>query len=237
MMFDWDWIRAEREFRIGISCNPNSSDAHSYYSQFLCAVGRPDEGVSEAQVAQRLDPLGLWTNFTLAWVLFRARRHDHSIRRLRELLELYPHFAFAHLFVAENHLQRAAYAEATDACRSALDILPEDQLLLGLTACVAGQSGEHDLAHRLQRRLEVLARSRYVCPGHLAAAYLGLGDRDGAFDQWQAMCRDRSALASLVATDPLYDCVRDDPRFGDMLLQMNLPSVVQDIPGRVESAR
>jgi len=236
-MFDWDWKRAEREFRIGISCNSNSSDAHTYYAQFLCAVGRPEEGVAAASVAQQLDPLGLWTNFTLAWALFRARRHDDSIRRLQELLELYPHFAFAHLFVAENQLQRGAYAEATNACRNALDILPEDQLLLGLTACVAGLSGERDLAHRLRHRLEVLARSRDVCPGHLAAAHLGLGDRDGAFDRWQAMCRDRWALAPLVPTDPLYDCVRDDPRFDDMLRRMNLANSVQDIPRRAESAR
>ena len=228
MMFDWDWPRAEREFRIGISCNPNGTDPHTYFAQFLCAIGRADEGVAEAQVAQQLDPLGLWTNFVLAWALFRARRHDESIRRLQELLELYPHFAFAHLFVAENHLQRGAYAEATDACRSALDILPEDQLLLGLTACVVGLSGERELARQLQRRLEVLARSRYVCPGHLAAAYVGLDDRDRAFDRWLAMCRARSALAPLVATDPLYDCVRDDPRFAEMLRRMNLPNSVPE---------
>ena len=226
MMFDWDWKRAEREFRIGISCNPDATDPHTYFAQFLCAVGRHDEGVAEAEVAQQLDPLGLWTNFVRAWALFRARRHDESIRRLRELLELYPHFALAHLFVAENHLQRGAYADATGACRSALDILPEDQLLLGLTACVVGLSGERELARQLQRRLEVLARSRYVCPGHLAAAHVGLNERDRAFDRWQAMCRDRSALASLVVTDPLYDCVRDDPRFDDMLRRMNLRNSV-----------
>lgn len=226
MMFDWDWKRAEREFRIGIRCNPNATDPHTYFAQFLCAVGSPDEGVAEATVAQQLDPLGLWTNFVLAWALFRARRHDESIRRLRELLELYPHFAFAHLFVAENHLQRGAYAEATGACRRALDILPEDQLLLGLTACVAGLSGERELARELQHRLEALARSRYVCPGHLAAAHVGLNERDRAFDRWQAMCRDRSALASLVVTDPLYDCVRDDPRFDNLLRRMNLRNSV-----------
>ena len=229
MMFDWDWNRAEREFRIGIRCNPNGTDAHTYFAQFLCAIGRPDEGVTAATVAQQLDPLGLWTNFVFAWALFRARRHDESIQRLRELLELYPHFAFAHLFVAENHLQRGAYSEAVDACRCALDILPEDQLLLGLTACVVGLSGELELARRLQRRLEVLARSRYVCPGHLAAAHVGLNDRDRAFERWQTMCRDRAALASLVATDPLYDCVRDDPRFGDMLRRMNLRHSVPEI--------
>jgi DNA-binding SARP family transcriptional activator/Tfp pilus assembly protein PilF len=222
MVFDWDWSTAEREFRIAISLNPNSSDAHAYYAQFLCAVGRPDDGVAEAEAAQHLDPLGLWANFTLGWALFRARRHDESIERLRALLELYPHFAFAHLFIAENHLSSAAYAEATDACRTALEILPEDQLLLGLTACVMGLSGEQDAARILQRKLETLAHSRYVCPGHLAAAHLGLAERDRAFECWEVMYRNRSALAWAVPTDPLYDSVRDDVRFGELCDRMRI---------------
>ena len=105
-----------------------------------------------------------------------------------------------------------------------------DALRLMLGECetwaVVGLSGERELARQLQRRLEVLARSRYVCPGHLAAAHVGLNERDRAFDRWQAMCRDRSALASLVVTDPLYDCVRDDPRFDDMVRRMNLRNSV-----------
>lgn len=184
MLFDWDWDRAEREFRTGISLDPHSSDAHAYFAQFLCAVGRPDEALPLADAAHRLDPLGLWSNFVLGWALFRARRHDESIRRLRDVLELYPHFAFAHLFVAENLLARGAHPEAVEACKTALGILPEDQLLLGLTACVSGLSGERELARRLLERLEAIARSRYVCPGHLAAAHVGVGERERAFEYW-----------------------------------------------------
>ena len=223
MIFDWNWSRAEREFRIGISLDPNSSDAHAYFAQFLCAVARPDEGVAEAEAAQRLDPLGPWANFTLGWTLFRARRHAESVERLRTLLELYPHFAYAHLFLAENHVSAGAYAEAVEACRAALEILPDEQLLLGLTACVLGLSGAEDLARPLRRRLEALMHSREVCPGHLAAAHLGLADRDRAFECWEAMCRNRSALACLVPADPLYDCVRTDPRFGELFDRMRIP--------------
>jgi hypothetical protein len=119
-------------------------------------------------------------------------------------------------------LSSAAYAEATDACRTALEILPEDQLLLGLTACVMGLSGEQDAARILQGTLETLARSRYVCPGHLAAAHLGLAERDRAFECWEVMYRNRSALAWAVPTDPLYDSVRDDVRFGELCDRMRI---------------
>lgn len=222
MVFDWNWSTAEREFRTGIALNPNSSDAHAYYAQFLCAIGRPENGVAEAEAAQHLDPLGLWANFTLGWSLFRARRHEQSIERLRALLELHPHFAYGHLFLAENHLSRAAYAEASAACRTALGILPEDQLLLGLTACVLGLSGERDAARLLRGKLQTLARSCYVCAGHLAASHLGAGEPDRAFESWAAMCCNRSALACLVPNDPLYDSVRDDSRFRELFDRLGL---------------
>ena len=216
MLFDWDWNTAERELRTAIRLNPNSSDAHAYCAQLLCASGRAEEGIALAEAARDRDPLGLWANFVLGWALFRARRHEQSVDRLRGLLELYPHFAYAHLFLAENHLSRAAYAEAAEACRTALELLPEDQLLLGLTACVMGLSGEPEAARMLAGRLAALARSRYVCPGHRAAAHLGLGERSRAFECWTAMCGRRSALACLVPADPLYDCVRDDVRFDEV---------------------
>jgi DNA-binding SARP family transcriptional activator/Tfp pilus assembly protein PilF len=222
MLFDWDWSTAEREFRTGIALDPNSSDAHAYYAQFLCAIGRPEHGVAEAEAAQHLDPLGLWANFTLGWALFRARRYEQSIARLRAVLELYPHFAYSHLFLAESHLSRSAYAEASAACRTALAILPEDQLLLGLTACVIGLSGELDAARALRGKLEILARSRYVCAGHLAAAHLGAGEPDRAFECWAAMCRNHSALACLIPNDPLYDSVRGDPRFGELFDRLGM---------------
>lgn len=215
MLFDWDWNTAERELRTAIRLNPHSSDAHAYCAQLLCAAGRAEDGIALAEAARDRDPLGLWANFMLGWALFRARRHEQSIDRLGGLLELYPHFAYAHLFLAENHLSKAAYAEAADACRTALELLPEDQLLLGLTACVMGLSGDPEAARMLAGRLATLARSRYVCPGHHAAAHLGVGNRSRAFECWAAMCRHRSALACLVPTDPLYDCVRDDVRFDE----------------------
>jgi serine/threonine-protein kinase len=224
-MFDWNWDASEREFRIALELNPNNVDAHAYCAVLLSAMSRHEEAVTRADHAQQLDPLGPWANFILGWTLYRARRYRESVERLQALVELSPHFALGHLFLAENHLQDGARADAVAACRTAIAARPEDQFLLGIGACVLGLAGEPEQARGLVGALGCLAERSYVSPGYLAAAYAGLGDRDAAFAQWDAMCRDRSSIAFLVPGDPLYDCVRADRRFGGLARRLNLACI------------
>src|SRR5262249_23982819 len=53
---DWEWSQAEEELRRAIALAPNRADAHDDYSTFLFAIGRRDEGMKEAEIAQELDP-------------------------------------------------------------------------------------------------------------------------------------------------------------------------------------
>ena len=54
---DWDWSKAEREFKRAIELNPNSALSHVRYSEYLKTRLRFDESMEEAQRAQELDPL------------------------------------------------------------------------------------------------------------------------------------------------------------------------------------
>ncbi len=50
--------------------------------------------------------------------------------------------------------------------------------------------------------------------------YAALGDKDKAFE-WLEKGYDERSLYQ-IKTDPLYDPVRSDPRFADLLRRMNL---------------
>ena len=53
--YDWDWERAEREFRTALELNPSYSTARQWYSSFLSSMARHDEAIASAQQAAALD--------------------------------------------------------------------------------------------------------------------------------------------------------------------------------------
>ena len=80
MLYDWDWQRAEHEFKKSISLNPSYAQARLWYSQFLVGMGRFDEAIAEGRRAQELDPINLSINANVALVLYWAHENKRSCR-------------------------------------------------------------------------------------------------------------------------------------------------------------
>src|SRR5262249_60504183 len=74
-----DWAEAEKRFKRAIELNPDYAMAHNWYSQYLSFMGRTDEAIREAKRAQEIDPLSLFNNSTIGFVLYLARRYDQAI--------------------------------------------------------------------------------------------------------------------------------------------------------------
>ncbi|HYT49829.1 MAG TPA: protein kinase, partial [Pyrinomonadaceae bacterium] len=96
--YDWDFGRAEEDFKQVIALNPNYAEAHHQYGAFyLPLMGRPMEGVAEMKLAQQLDPVnpGIVVDATLPYYL--ARQYDQSIAQTRKALEMFPNFFLPHM--------------------------------------------------------------------------------------------------------------------------------------------
>ncbi len=62
---DWDWARAEVDYKRAIELNPNSADAHLWYSFLLAATGHPEEAKAETERALELDPHSYFNQWVL----------------------------------------------------------------------------------------------------------------------------------------------------------------------------
>jgi len=67
-------------------------------------------------------------------------------------------------------------------------------------------------------------RGEYVLPLGIAWIYIGLGDKDQAFVWLDKSFEDRSDGMREIKTNPIYDPLRSDPRFTDLLKRMRLPT-------------
>jgi hypothetical protein len=56
----------------------------------------------------------------------------------------------------------------------------------------------------------------------LPALYLGLGDKDRAFEALNRACDNREMLIDYIKVDPFFDPLRSDPRYFALLRPMNL---------------
>ena len=76
---------------------------------------------------------------------------------------------------------------------------------------------------KLERFNEKTKRGEYVPAMNYALAYTRLADKEQAF-AWLAKAeQERSAPILKAKLDPIYNSLRDDPRFQDLLRRVGLP--------------
>ena len=62
-----------------------------------------------------------------------------------------------------------------------------------------------------------MSKQKYVSPYDLAVLYTGLGEKDKALEELNRAYDGRAGWAIYLKVEPLFDALRDDPRFKDLL--------------------
>ena len=219
--FDWDWSGSEREYQRAIQLNPTDANAHQSYGITLSEVGRFEEAITESKRAVELDPLSLPSSRALGQTFYYARQYDQAIDQEQKALELDPNFFSAHLELGYAYLSKSMYSEGTAEFEVVLAMsrgnagLPD----LGYAYAVAGSRTE---AGKVLDRLNTRSKQKYVSPVDWAIIYTGLGEKNKAFQWLEKGYEDRSLTAWSIKVEPVFDPLRSDPRFQDLLRRMNL---------------
>ena len=226
--YDWDWSRAEREFKRAIELNPNSAIPHARYSQFLSTNRRRfDEGIAEAQRALELDPLSPNIVSNLGFNYLDRQQFDESIAQLQKALELNPNLPAIRALTALAYAMKGMYPQALAAYDQIADqdkvVAPQNQLVADTLGWVYAVSGRRTDALKIAEQFKKLSSPAYVDFYQLATIYAGLGDKDEAFRLLEKAYEERSAGMPFLAVDPFWYGIRSDPRYADLLHRMGLP--------------
>ena len=218
-----DYRTAESEFRRALAMNPGSEVCHRQYAEFLTQVGRFEESLTEIRRAFEIDPLSLVTNIVKGWLFYQARQHDRAARQLRDTLELDLNFPIAHEVLGQVCQQQGKHADAVAELEKAVELSKNTPLYLASLAHGYALAGKTERAQEILAELFRQSEKRYVSPFFIAVVYVGLGDRDQAF-QWLEQARIEGSYRFLyLRVYPIFDPLRADPRFDELLRRAGFP--------------
>jgi TolB-like protein/DNA-binding winged helix-turn-helix (wHTH) protein/Flp pilus assembly protein TadD len=221
---NWDWAGAEREYRRAIELNPGLARVHHWYAILLSNMNRPDEAIREIQRAVELDPLSERLYIVKADIYYSERQYEQAMQVIRLVEGAGAETKWDGGLAGKVALAQKRFPEAITKFQALAKSEPEEPESWALLTYAYAQGGERENAQQAFAKLNRLSQHRYVAPVWIAVAWTGLGDRDKAISLLTEACRIKSSILPVIQSDPLFDPLRSDPRFAELLHEIALPA-------------
>jgi len=220
LSYDYDWSAAGKHLDRARALNPS---ANGYaYSLYLSGLGRHDEALTAAKGALDLDPLSPMVNFRLARTLYMARRFDETIEQCTKMLEMDPGYPLAHWQLGQAYLEKGMYREALSELEKYKTLTHGHPIALAYIGNILARSGERRRALQVLEELKSVSKQKYAYSLGFARIYTGLGDKEQAFAWLERGYEERETPLYFLKVDPIWDPLRSDPRFNDLLRRIGL---------------
>jgi eukaryotic-like serine/threonine-protein kinase len=219
----WQFAESEKEYKLAIELNPNYPTTYHWYSILLKVLGRYDEAAVAIKRAQELDPLSGVIAVNISRLYQLQNNHAASIENSLKIIELDPSFGPAYEYLALSYLKQGKPAEAIAAAEKAAELNNRSGIVLGDLGYVYAATGKRAEAIAVIKELEGKYERKEAIGQFIAAAYMGLGDKDKAFEWLEKDLQVRNGKLAEVRWQIQFEPLRDDPRFKDLLKRMGLP--------------
>jgi Tfp pilus assembly protein PilF len=226
LFHDWDWRGTEAEFTKAVKANPNYATAHQWYSLYLAALGRLDEAVKQAKLAEDLDPLSPSIHSCLGGHYYAAGQYSEAIEEFNKALELEPNFAPAHAQRYYVYMVKSMFDEALADLRHWLPGVPPAMAAIMESqhqSYVCAASGRLEEAKSLLKECEENVAGerdqdldRGVMANFMVLNYK-LGNRSRAFEWLSKFIQMRMLTPIEVKCDPFFSQVASDPKFEELI--------------------
>jgi TolB-like protein/DNA-binding winged helix-turn-helix (wHTH) protein/Tfp pilus assembly protein PilF len=221
-LYEWNWAAAEQGFEQAIRLNPNYPSAHLWLGHYHAARGNFDRALEEVRLAAEHDPLSEIVQTQIGWILSHARRYPEAVQQYRKVLAEHPRYQWALWVFGEARTNMGEYDAAIETLNQAVEVSHRSPSTLGTLGRALGLAGRREEAQRVLEELFGLARERYVPPHVFVHIYIGLGNRDQAFDWLEKSYLERSNSLVWLGVGQMFDPLRSDPRFDNLLLRVGL---------------
>ena len=230
--YDWNYGEAERHLRHALALQPSSADADVFLAILYSHLGRHDEAVEEIRRARTLDLAWLLPRSIEGALLTHAREYDEALQHLNELLEVAPNSWHAHVYRLYALLGLERYEDAVRRANEAIQLrrtidksARPYSIFVGSKGFALARLGRVEEARAVLEELRSESRKTYVSPYHEATILLGLGEENEAMNRLDAAIPRRDFMLTYLGVLHIWDELRDNERFRQILSQVNLLGV------------
>ena len=219
----WKWAESEREFKRAIELNPNYATTYHWYSHLLRALRRFDEAAVIIKRGHELDPLSSIIGVNLSEIYQLENDTNASIENSLKIIELDPKFSEAYRSLGLSYLRLGRNAEAISSLERAVEYSNRSGVTLMNLGYGYGITGNRTAADNVIGELEQKYARHESFGINIAGVYASLGEKDKAFEWLEKDFQDRNGELSIISWRVIFDSLRSDQRFKELLTKLNLP--------------
>jgi serine/threonine-protein kinase len=225
LVYEWQWEQAREKLSLAVSLSPNDAMAHWAWSLYLATFDAP-AALDAALEALSLDPLSLPLMNLVAFRYLDLQRYADAIRMDEEMIALNPQFSAAYWNLGIVRMLQGNFEEAIAGFTRSVEYSGRMPPTLAFLAYAFARSGDEESASAILAELEALRESPekgYASPLLIAMVCEGLGRKEDALDWLDQAVRERDGFLVSLNSFPRFELLRDEPRFRDILDQLDLP--------------
>ena len=223
LMYTWgmfEWEAGVMAFKKAINLKPAYPEAHAYYSHLLNFLGYTREAKEQGLLATRQDPANPLVISLYAVDLLFSRQYEEAIKTADEALKMDPTAGVALYARAAGLHNMGRYMEAFNAWESYYSTVYKDLAHVFDQNYIEGSYAQ--LLHLEADAYFELSKNTYVPATDIAQLYILAGDKNRTIDLLEKAFAERDPNLPYLL-QPLFDSLRDDPRFQEVARKMNLP--------------
>jgi TolB-like protein/DNA-binding winged helix-turn-helix (wHTH) protein/Flp pilus assembly protein TadD len=222
LLHEWRLAEAGQEFHRALVLNPNSVSTYYTYAEYLGSLGRSDQAIAQMNHALTIDPLSPEVNSFLPWQFYLKRDYQSCLNTALKAMQMLPDFWVPHLVAGMCYQITARFPQAIREFQKAISMNPESTFAIAGLGMSYARTGKKAEAYKTLHQLEGMERQIYVSPVYIGLVYDALGDRNKEFECYAKGYDDQAEWLLWLTLDPIFDDVRSDPRFHDLVRRVGV---------------
>lgn len=219
---EWKFEEAETHFRKALMLNPNCVTVRYRYLILLTDLGKFSEALKEANKLITLDPISTNSYRHIGRMFYKMGQFTNAIKYLREILDLEPDDYISLAILGATLTELGEYEEALIILKKSLEI----QFNLDVLSFVGYTYALSNMPNKAQQIIDQI-KSQFQNKHHislkLAIIYLGLGEKETAFELLEKALEEHDIDLAALKSDPRMKTLHNDQKFKGLLSKIGLP--------------